>query len=548
MALQVESQGQLQEFLAVLARRRWQIAIPFAFALALGALAATIVPRKYEVTTRIELREARVSEDPQLRNPEQTPTSREIYNAVYQIQHFERVRKIIEKDLRWPEFLALDWHTEQQEFIQRVLRNIDVELLHKEKEAGSSFVDITYHDVDRKRAAPFLNRLARAWVDEVVNRNQLVMKKELDLAQDRLDKIDKLRKEAAKRLAAFQAEHDLPLFEAPRTSFGTVQDKVEKRLETNQEKVSEAQTQLAAKAAEIASLQERWEAEPAMVAKEVVGEAVTADEQIAAVEKSIEGLRAEQKRYKPAHSRYQRIDEEVGTLEKKIAGLAKSEREALTVTEEEPNPERPKLQAEIEALEVDARGLEAQLAELQAQIKADDLLRQERAGLYRERDELKLDQDLQQAAYAAQVKEHAAKEAAYTAAIKAYGNPFEFAQEAIEPAEPSGPNPAIYLAFAGVAGLAIGLALALLSEYTKSGYRAVQDVARVMTVPILGVINAIVTRAEARRARTARMMTAVSTLVILGGLVWFTWAWAKRPEMLPTAVRGAIDDLRMELW
>src|SRR5262245_24883230 len=144
MVIQVESQGQLQEFLAVLSRRRWQIAIPFAFALALGGLVAVVVPRKYEVTTRIELREARVREDPQLKDPEQTPTAREIYNAIYQIRHYGRVRKIIEKEERWAEFLALDWQKEQDEFIQRVLRNIDVELLQKQKDEGSNFVDITY--------------------------------------------------------------------------------------------------------------------------------------------------------------------------------------------------------------------------------------------------------------------------------------------------------------------------------------------------------------------------------------------------------------------
>ncbi|MBJ22806.1 MAG: hypothetical protein CL933_25630, partial [Deltaproteobacteria bacterium] len=55
--IQIEAPGQLQEFLQVLKKRRWQALLPFGFILTLGVCFAIVVPRKYKVTTQVELRE-----------------------------------------------------------------------------------------------------------------------------------------------------------------------------------------------------------------------------------------------------------------------------------------------------------------------------------------------------------------------------------------------------------------------------------------------------------------------------------------------------------
>jgi uncharacterized protein involved in exopolysaccharide biosynthesis len=55
--IQVEQPGQLQEFLQVLRKRRWQVLLPLSAVLTLGVCFAVIVPRKYIVTTQVELRE-----------------------------------------------------------------------------------------------------------------------------------------------------------------------------------------------------------------------------------------------------------------------------------------------------------------------------------------------------------------------------------------------------------------------------------------------------------------------------------------------------------
>jgi hypothetical protein len=83
-----------------------------------------------------------------------------------------------------------------------------------------------------------------------------------------------------------------------------------------------------------------------------------------------------------------------------------------------------------------------------------------------------------------------------------------------------------------------------MGEFSRNCYRSVHDVTRVMALPVLGVVNTIITGQDLRRARLRRVTVAASSLVLIGGLAWFTWAWKARQDLLPTEVVQAIDDWR----
>jgi hypothetical protein len=123
----------------------------------------------------------------------------------------------------------------------------------------------------------------------------------------------------------------------------------------------------------------------------------------------------------------------------------------------------------------------------------------------------------------------------------------EIAKAAHAKDHPEEPNPWIIVVFSLFAGLALGMSLALVTEYGRNSYRSVSDVGGVMAVPVLGAINTIVTTAEARRAQLRRAFVGMSTAVILGGLAWFTWIWAYDQERLPTEILQAIDEFRRML-
>ena len=97
MAVQIETQGQLSEFLEILSRRRWQLALPALLVLALGTALAVLIPKKFLVSTQVEVRTVSVT----------SSSGREAENAPNQIRAKERIRKVVES-LKVPAYLARD--------------------------------------------------------------------------------------------------------------------------------------------------------------------------------------------------------------------------------------------------------------------------------------------------------------------------------------------------------------------------------------------------------------------------------------------------------
>jgi capsular polysaccharide biosynthesis protein len=545
MAVQVESQGQVQEFVDVLGRRRWQVILPALFVLALGCVAAVIVPKKYRVQTRIELREARVQEDPQRKNPEEAPTAREIYNAEHHIIHRNRVQKLIRDELKWDDYARLS-EADRELYIDRVLKNIEVAVLQKARNEGSTFVDIYYADVDPQRAVTFLNRLARLWVTEVIDRDRNVLRKELDLAQDRLAEAQKYATLAGKQLADLLQQNDLDLVEP--TAYGQVnRDKVDVRIGAAELERDGLVASIAGLQAQIEALEQQWANTEPTIPVVDTQEGTSNVAEVAALESAIKDLQAKQRAFKPAHTSWQLLDEEIKSIEKKLTALQQTATEAQVYTRFEPNPLRPQLRQQIDQLAAQAGGQKARLLVVEEQLAQARRERSERVEVLRRRDELKREKEVRDEEYALQQREYTRKKAALEAATEAYGNPFEFTSEAQAPRRPNYPNPWVIVGFAAIAGIAFGLASALLTEYSRNCYRGVGDVARVLSVPVLGVVSTIVTRAELRRRRMRRLTTAFSTVAILGGLAWFTWAWVYQREVLPTGLVQAIADLQLAL-
>ena len=91
-----------------------------------------------------------------------------------------------------------------------------------------------------------------------------------------------------------------------------------------------------------------------------------------------------------------------------------------------------------------------------------------------------------------------------------------------------------------VLGLVLGLGGAFLAEYGRNCFRTVNDITRVMVVPVLGTVNTIVTSNERRRSSLARNLIGGSTLLLIGALGFITYAWEVNQSLLS-------DDLRMSL-
>ncbi|HEV8111390.1 MAG TPA: hypothetical protein VGR31_01315 [Planctomycetota bacterium] len=537
MAVQIESRGQLQEFLDVLRRRVWQIAVPAAFVIVIGSCLAVIIPRKFLAKTQLELRQTASS-----------TVSREGQNAKFQIKAPARVRKIIEEELRPPAYQALS-ETGRRDFLRDIDKNLDV----KWETAGqqsSIFITITFTDLDRIWAGQFLKALRDDWKDDVLDQDR----RKLEDAKDRLgSERDKLagqfeaeenKLSDLKKINGISAMQPIP---GAATQHG--EDPDYERLQANKTEVNRIDVDLAEKRGLIARLNKQLAETPLKIASERVTPGQTHALEIQQTETKIAELKQKILEYKPLNPRYRKIQSDIAALESKRESLDALITGAETSTVLVENPARALLRLQIEDAESKAAALDARRAALATTITEEEKLvdtlheayrnvrlSEERIGRFK--------QDLLEAETRYQVKVQDAE-----IAKSKVSNPFAILEEINVPNKATEPNPWIIVVFSIVAGLGLGVALAVLLEYTKSCFRSVYDISRVMAAPVLGNINTIVTHRENRQRFARRVLVGSASALVLGSLAFVTWAWAHDQDagLLSPALRKAIEGFRSVL-
>ena len=109
------------------------------------------------------------------------------------------------------------------------------------------------------------------------------------------------------------------------------------------------------------------------------------------------------------------------------------------------------------------------------------------------------------------------------------------------------PNPWLIVGFTAMLGLAFGMFVSLIIEYGHNSYRTVTELASVMSVPVLGAIEPIVTQAELRKAQFRRAMVGFSTAILIGGVAWIMYMYKFSPEKLPVEIQQALDTIELNL-
>ncbi len=549
MALESSPRGQIQELVRVLRRRRWQILMPALYVFVFGAAFAVIVPKKHVVQTRIEIQERRNPEDFQLRDPQQTAPVREIPNVDQHIRHFNRVHGIVKSCKLWPDFELLE-PQQQQKLILTILDDITVDLQEKSKSQGSTFVDVLYRDIDETRAQAFLAELTQTWIEDVRQGDLTNLKSELAAlregekvtAEKGRDAFDKYT-ELARRMELNPAEP--PLQARTRTGepagdyyFGMLDD-LRRQREKVQQELDRSRTLLD-------ELEKRYADEPATLPKEVLEPGQKFDVEIAQLEEEILGIETELGRITEKNHSWGVFQREIEERRRKIEKLHEVEREETLRVEYEANPaketlrlQRDEMGTEVAALESEDARLGSQIVDYQRRtaLRTEDYARLMR--LWEQSDELRQQHAL------ASTKVHE-KEEALRLMQESYGRkPFQNVSPPLVVG--TEPNALLLMLFCLLAGLALGVLFAILVEYGRNAYRSVGDLATVMTIPVLGSIGVIVTRAEESRARSRRLVMGISSAVILGGVAWMTWVWVAARDRLPVEVEKAIESFQLLL-
>ena len=74
-----------------------------------------------------------------------------------------------------------------------------------------------------------------------------------------------------------------------------------------------------------------------------------------------------------------------------------------------------------------------------------------------------------------------------------------------------------------VAGLAIGVLLIAIVEYSASSFSCEEDAARVLLLPVLGMVPVIAEPERRRRRYRTAAITAIKYVVLLSAIAVFVW-------------------------
>lgn len=549
MAVQIETQGQLSEFVEVLKRRKWQILVPAALISALGTAFAVIVPKKYAVNTQIELRETVLS------STEEGGTwiskaVQEAHLATFQLKARSRVQEVV-RSLDWADYLVLERDQERQPEMKRYLDaiagDIAVQVPEKRKDDSSRFVNIEYNDTDVDRAVEFLKALRKNWIESVLERDKNQLRNERDTLQSERQKLEKLVGEMNEELTDLRKRYDLSPTQPVGGDRAREEDPLVLRIATREVDLAESNEEIRRLEGLIVEHTKRRDAEPEEIKETLTTPGTTYRKEFAQIETDLIDRKAELARYRPAHTQYKKIQDEIQTLEAKREELKSLETEGETKESFQPNPERKKQQDLIDQYELEKNVLTGRVARLEEDLKSDKEYLRELQDVYKDVSNIQATMMNYRAALEDTTKKYFDKAAQYSILQQPEGNPFTITEDVLKPDKPTKPNPSMIIAFSVVFGLGLGIAVAIVREFSKNCFRGAQDISRVMVIPVLGCVNTIVTRNEARRKAVTRFLFGFSSAVVIGSIFFVTWAWAENPELLSPQVRDAIDSVRRAL-
>ena len=537
MPVQVETRGQLQEFVEILRRRKWQVLLPFLFFATIGSAAAVLVPRKFLITTQVELRPVSVS-----------VSTKESTAAAYQVKSASRIRKVIQdlkNTARGAEYLALS-PEEQNEFVRDLQDDVKIGLgKDSTRDGGANFVTVTYADVDRDWGVMFLRALREDWIQDVLEIDRNKVQDEAKKLQDEGKKLDKQIEQEEKALTELKRTNGIsPTQPIPGPEGLRGEDPVYARLQKNRDLQAQVELDLVETQAEIETLEKLYADLPERLSREEVLAGEDNAGQLAELEIEYLAVQEELRRYKQSHSKFPQLQRKLRELDDRREQLSRLVTESKVESTTEENPERAKTRAEIESRRIVLAALQAKVAKLKGEIDVGSLENDKLQPVYMEIRER--DARIERLRDARRNTEIEYQKKVQTGSILSspLASPFQITQDVQAPQNATEPNPWLIVAFSVIAGLGLGVGLAVVLEYSKNCFRSVGDINRVMVVPVLGSIGRIVTRREARRASARRMLVGMTSAALLGAVIFVTWAWKTNPDLLSWDVREKIELLR----
>jgi len=539
-----ENTGQVEEFITILKKRKWQIALPAVFILALSMVLALIIPGKYVIESKLELRRQRIIVDSANKEVRNTTTTSEAANAADHLKSYELVRRVL-TDLAWDEYANLRDPVLKREYIRNQVRAINAVTPAESKLNKSLFVTLSYKHVDPLKGVQFIEELVRSWIKDLTSRDVNTLRRERDDEQNAVESLRTKYQDAAMRVADF--EKDMRITSSSRPDLPGFQrsaDRFEQAIANVLVLKQSIESEKAGKDAEMVDIMESLRTMEDTVARTVSERPSDRAAIAAGHQQDIDDLRAQQVGLTPQHSKFKRIQKKIEALEVKLFEVANSTETVIITTEAVPNEAKIVLEKRKATLELELKGLNASYDRLLLREAELESVMDERLRLQSQHEEAEHERDLyQEQLTEAKMLLHN-KERELASQVRANMSPFHWTKRPTAPPDPTEPNPFLIIALGLVGGLAVGLGSSVVVEFSKNCFRNVGDVTAVVTLPVLGVVNEIVTSQERRSMRVRASVMVCSSVLMLTVIGWFTWAYTRNQELLPTTVLVQLEEFR----
>ncbi|HET6203790.1 MAG TPA: hypothetical protein VFI25_13420 [Planctomycetota bacterium] len=535
----------MREFLGVLGRRRAWWIVPTVGGLVVGVALMALVPRKFVVSTAVEILPT-YAEELTSRGKE-TTLDKELGTVQTDLKSHTRVRKTLEQDPR-PEFAVL-LESGKYAQVEQVRARIDVNLAQRTR-PGGEVVYVVYRDHDKYFAAKFLNALVKGWMEDLQGRIRRGILGELQSANGRVEDRTKAYEEARERVRDFLLKNGLP----PDLATGSLSpppDPVSVQLATVQLKLDDKEAELEQVEKTLAKTREqRDEVDPTLVLSPIVTASPPRAAGESAVEallrQKLEGLDAKLTKLRPAHPQYAPIQRERDRCQRELSALLRVPAPASAPGAiRQANPVWREKDAEVKDLESKLVGLRAEVEKRKERQAA--LLAQNsgRPALYSTLEQLKQEMRTAEDSKKEAVRDEERIRRVY---LKVEADePFLVLQAANPPLEPTEPDLLTLFVVSLLVGGGLGLTAASVREYARTSYRTLEDAARSLPVPVLGAVAWVRTEVERRRSRRWRLLATFATSTAAALLTALFVAYSVKPQSLPLSVSTFLDSIRRSL-
>jgi polysaccharide chain length determinant protein (PEP-CTERM system associated) len=498
-------------------RLRWLLLFPAVFGLVAGVGASSQIPKKYRSETLILVVPPRIPQEIVPRNPETVAERLNTINDV--IMSRSRLERIIQD---------LNLYDEQrgnkimEDLVQRMRKDITVKIEGKE-----SF-RVSYVSDAAKTAQMATDRLASLYIEENLHDQSTLAQSTNQFLESQLEEARQRLGEQEKKLEQYKNLHAGQLPSQQPGNLQAIQN-AQMQLQSTSEAMNRARER------RILIERQLADAETLPVAPRPVdgGSGGVSDAPKLTTAQQLEAEQARlvvyRQKYTPEHPDIKTLEHSIADLEKKLAdenAVASNNPQPKALTPAEASRQRQvnELKAQMEAIDLQlSSGLAEQgrlkgvIADYQGKVNAVPARESELVELTRDYNTLS-------ESYLSLLKKREDSKLNENLVRRQIGEQFKILDAASLPQKPYNAVQRLLIVAAGpIAGLVFGLVLVGLGEYRNSSFRTEDDVARLLSLPVLALVPTLISERDRARQRRRVMLLDIGgsafTVIAIAALV-----------------------------